>query len=460
MRLRTILLGALLALTLLPAATASASATQTTMFEAPRELLSDDAALRAQTLDEVKGFGVGYMRLVLYWRSVAPQPDAFRAPSGDLTDPAAYDWARYDRAVDEIRARGMQVLLTVSGPVPNWASRSGHSATSYPSASRFASFATAVGRHFAGRVSHYAIWNEPNHPEFLAPQYSRGKPVSPGLYRELFRAGSRGIRAGVPKAVVLIGETAPVGTGKVVAPLTFLRGALCLDAKYRKRASCAKLDADGWAHHAYTHGAPWTAPSSPNDVTIGVLGRLNSALAKAGSAGAIRKDMPIWLTEFGIQSVPDPIVGVSETMQAEYRAIAERMAYDNPRVRVFSQYLMRDDLPREGPASQRYSGFESGLRFSGGAEKRSYEGFRLPLVAKRGKAKVTLWGLVRPHDGSARVTIEWAASATSRTWHRLKGDTTNARGMWTTTTRFVKGRAYRVTRDGHAGPPTRVYARG
>ena len=36
--------------------------------------------------------------------------------------------------------------------------------------------------------------------------------------------------------------------------------------------------------------------------------------------------MGLYLTEFGVQSEPDPYVGVSETQQAEYRSIAERIA--------------------------------------------------------------------------------------------------------------------------------------
>ena len=49
------------------------------------------------------------------------------------------------------------------------------------------------------------------------------------------------------------------------------------------------------------------------------------------------------LTEFGIQSTPDKISGVSLSKQAAYLAIAEHMAYVNPRVAAFSQYLMSDD---------------------------------------------------------------------------------------------------------------------
>ena len=72
---------------------------------------------------------------------------------------------------------------------------------------------------------------------------------------------------------MLLGETSPRGTGKVVAPLTFLRGVLCLDSEYHKTSkSCAKLQPAGYAHHAYTTGqGPTFKPHQPNDVTIGVL---------------------------------------------------------------------------------------------------------------------------------------------------------------------------------------------
>src|SRR6185503_5992872 len=119
------------------------------------------------------------------------------------------------------------------------------------------------------------------------------------------------------------------------------------------------------------------------------------------------RKLGLYLTEFGIQSTPDPYVGVSFTAQAEYRSIAERIAYRNPRVRAFSQYLMRDDPPARGAA--RWRGFQSGLRGYAGAAKRAYDGFRLPLVARRGHRRVTLWGLVRPAHARTGVTIEFRA---------------------------------------------------
>ena len=46
-------------------------------------------------------------------------------------------------------------------------------------------------------------------------------------------------------------------------PLAFLRGMLCLDSKWRKSKSCGALEADGYAHHAYTTSAgPRFKPAS------------------------------------------------------------------------------------------------------------------------------------------------------------------------------------------------------
>ena len=64
-------------------------------------------------------------------------------------------------------------------------------------------------------------------------------------------------------------------------------------------------------------------------------------------AGRTPSPVNLYLTEFGVQSEPDPISGVSDSRQSEYRAIGEWIAYRNPRVRAFSQYLMRDDRLRQ-----------------------------------------------------------------------------------------------------------------
>lgn len=462
-------LAAACALALVVPATAAARPDQVTLFEAPRELLSGDAALRAQTLDEIRAFGVGRLRIVLYWKDVAPDADRPGFPRHDERDPASYDWSKYEPAIREARERGFSILLTLSGPVPRWATADKGDQRTRPSAVRFGRFTEAAGRKFGDVVDHWSIWNEPNHPAFLLPQWTRNSKgrdaTSARIYRQLFQRGEAGLdAAGQGRDTVLFGELAPRGTGSAVHPLKFFRRALCLDSKWRKAKGCGRLDADGVAHHAYTtRQGPFYRPPSPDDVTIGVLDRLNRAMARAGARGALRKGLPIWLTEFGIQSKPDPFLGVSYTAQAEYRAISERMAYRNKRVAAFSQYLMRDDAPVEGAsAAARYSGFESGLRGHAGDPKRSYEAFRLPLVADRGRKRTTLWGLVRPATGATTVSIDYRNQGSS-TWRFLKRDRTNSRGVWTTTTSKRAGRRYRVrwtAPDGtrFTGPLTRSYA--
>jgi hypothetical protein len=384
---------------------AEARGSQATIFEATRELRSPDAALRAETFDEMRGFGIRQIRVVMYWRDVAPKPGSNSRPSFAETDPRSYDWTIYERIVNEARARGFRVLLTPSGPGPDWATLS-NNGVGYPSATRFGRFMQAAGRQFGSRVSTWSIWNEPNHPGFLRPQYRRGKPYSPRLYRKLFQAAHRALdRTGNRRDRVLMGETAPRGNRNVVAPLAFVRGSLCLSSSYKKRRGCSKLPADGYAHHPYTtRSGPFFVSDRRDDVTIGSLGRLSRALDRAARAGAVKRRLPLYLTEFGIQSRPDPTYGVSQTRQAEYRAIAEKIALGSPRVAAFSQYLMRDDLPRKG--ADRYGGFESGLRTSGGRKKLAYRAFRLPMVAVRAGRSVKLWGLVRPPDGRESVEIQ------------------------------------------------------
>jgi hypothetical protein len=466
MRRLAILLAVLCAvLAVVAPTTAQASHAQTMTFEAPRDL--KDPSMRDQAFNDIAALGVRSMRLVLYWHDVAPQPDSRIKPKFDETSPSSYDWNAYDAVVDGIKARGWSLLLTISGPVPRWATNGARDSLTRPSPSEFGKFVRAVAAHYGSKVDTWSIWNEPNQPQFLLPQYSPShKPLSPGIYRNLFVAAQRGLRdAGLPGARVLLGETSPRGTGKVVAPLTFLRGVLCLDGDYRRTSTgCTKLQVAGYAHHAYTTGqGPTFKPPQPNDVTIGVLSRLTGALGKAARAGAINGNMPIYLTEFGIESKPDPIRGVSLQRQSEYRSISERIAYENPRVVAFSQYLLRDDLPVPGvPTISRYPGFETGLFTSSGRHKPSYDGFRLPLAVRRGKSKVSIWGLVRPAGGPTTATIE-ARSGDSGAFRTLTTVQTDARGYFTKTAGFVKGREWRLVwkaPDGTTlrGTPTRAYA--
>ncbi|WP_372789714.1 cellulase family glycosylhydrolase [Paraconexibacter sp.] len=444
------------------AAPASAATSQITFFEAPTAL--QDASTRGQTLDEIKALGSDGIRVLVNWNRLAPDPTSSERPAIVASDPAAYGdrWAPYDAIVDGARSRGLKVLLTLTGGAPHWATASGKDAITKPDRDEFQAFVTAVGSRYADRVDTWSIWNEPNQPQFLAPQFVGGKPYSPRLYRRLYLAAKRGLKAsGNADDTVLAAETSPRGNPRIVAPLAFLRGFLCLDSKYRKASTCGKIDADGWAHHPYTTSrGPYFRSSKKDDVTIGTLSRLTRALDRAARAGAIRKSMPLYLTEFGIQSYPDRISGVPLSTQADYRAISELIAYKNRRVKAFSQYLMNDSDP-EPKGGSKYSGFESGLRTFAGKKKPAYEGFRLPLTIDRyARGKVRIWGLVRPADARTKVTILYANRGSSK-WRTLTRLSTDSRGYFSNRRRAISTRRYRVEwTDGsgttYRGPVTKT----
>jgi hypothetical protein len=453
---------------------AQASTGQKTYFEGSTDLLNPTT--RPATLAQLKTLGVKALRVELNWYTVAPAPASATKPNFEATNPASYAWGQYDVLLAEAQKLGWQVLLTVTAPAPNWATANHKAPYTYrPDPLDFQEFMTAVARHYGSEVSLYSIWNEPNEPAYLTPQWSSsGKPVSGFIYRGLYQAGYLGLqKAGIARPRVLFGETAPVGYDTVnvrrekskaflhpVAPLAFMREALCLNAKYKKAGTCSELQMSGYAHHAYFPAAgPKYVWPQKDSVTIASLSRLSNALNSAARAHAIPGGVPIYLTEFGVNSKPNKFEGVSAAKQAEYDAIAEHMAYSNPRVAAFSQYLFKDD-PVGGPFSVSaiggFVGFQTGLEYVSGQHKPLYNGFPVPLaVSKRGHG-FALWGLVRPASGSTKVTVLVKLKG-AHSYRTLKTVTTNGAGYWSLNS-STKGTSWRVrwispAKVKYEGPP-------
>ncbi|HEU4700874.1 MAG TPA: cellulase family glycosylhydrolase [Conexibacter sp.] len=429
---------------LLPAAAASANRTQFTTVEAPSELLfsgSPDAAL-----DTISDLGATAIRLQLSWSSVAPDPNARRAPSFNQTDPNAYPagaWARWDAAIDGARARGLKVYLTLTGPAPRWATAAKKDNLTKPSAEAFSKFASAAGRRYGSKVSWWSIWNEPNLGKLLKP--IKGLQ-SATVYRQLYLQAYSGLRSVGVRAPILIGELAPIGnsirdTG-TIHPLQFLRKALCLDSRWRKSSKCGKVPTQGFAMHPYTTKfGPFFQPQNQDDVTIGVLSRLVKALDRAAKAGALPRRLPVYVSEFGVQSHPDRLFGVPLPTQSDFRSIGEQMAWSNARVKSFSQYLLRDDPPSEGAHGK----FESGLfLYENSAPKPAWYGFRLPLVVtKKAHGRVALWGLVRPAHGRAG-SLEIQVKDRRGGWKKLATQRYPGSGYWQRGAAAKAGRQWRV----------------
>ena len=444
---------------LFAAAPAAASSTQITVFDGGDAFTNP--LYQGKALDDVRTLGGRWARLIVQWRYVAPSPDATTKPAGfDAANPNSpgYNWGSVDQAINAVRSRGMRVLLTPSGNVPKWASGNRRDYTTEPNATEWGRFIEAIGRRYRSQVGKWAMYNEANQNAFLKPQFKNGKPYSPTIYRRLWDSGIRGFRnAGISATQVIFGETAPRG-GLAVAPLAFLRGALCLNNSYRRARRCAKVTTAGFGHHAYsTRSGPFAVPPNRDDVTIGSLSRLTAALDRAARANMVSRGLGVWLTEYGVQSKPDPFLGATEQEQAEFLAMSERIAYRNSRVRSFAQYLLYDDEPRK--QGSRYSGFESGLRHSHAAGERTklaYFGWRLPLVVEtpRRGTRATVWGLIRPATGVTNARLEYRDGSRG-TWRLMRNVRTNRAGYLATTATLRTGRVFRLRWGAYEGPPIR-----
>jgi hypothetical protein len=461
-----------------PAPASAAAAPDMTIFDVSHEAIGyRGVAARLAAFQDMSALGVDTVRLLVWWQDVAPgrkkkqMPAGFQPKNSNTYGPDGSGWAGVDAAVRLAAARGISVYLVPSGgpvraAIPRWASLTPKRGAHNPDPAAYRDFMQAIGSRYNGdfdpdgigpdstlpAVSMIGVWNEPANSTYLLPQRRGHKLVSPKRYRKLFNAARSGLDAAGWNGKLLIGETGPQGVGSNPDPLSFMRGVLCLNKKYKRKRKCPRLEADGWAHHPYALSfAPWQKPPGADRVSIGSMGRLNRALRRAGRAKALPRGLPIYITEFGYQSKPDRSFGLPLRRHAEYLAISEWIAHKDPRVVSYGQYLLHDDPKHYGPG-----GFQSGLRFADDKPKPAFAGFRLPLAARiKRKDRVTLWGRVRPATGATTVRIRFRDRG--RAAKKLKNVKTDSSGYFTLKAKYKRGRLFGVEWEGSAGPLIRAY---
>ncbi len=333
----------------LPTAPALAAPDQLSLIEDEKLMLDSGPQVQAASLDEAKALGADVIRANVIWARFAPSPTSKKRPKGfDGKNPDAYPRAfgALDGLVAGAQARGMQVLLTPTGPIPAWASRCGGSVNTRrvckPDPRLFGAFVRALGTRYPS-VKMWSIWNEPNLRAWLTPQYeivgSQAVQRSANLYRALATSAIAGLRAtGHRGDQILLGETAPLGddpsgcsaqrslrvpkrcASKITktSPETFLRGVFCLNRQGRKLTGtegrdqrCGgykKLNVTGYAHHPYTRGGsrPPLSRTNAGEITINVASRLTRLLDQAGRAKRIPSKLPSPLHRARLADGPGP----------------------------------------------------------------------------------------------------------------------------------------------------------
>jgi hypothetical protein len=219
-----------------------------------------------------------------------------------------------------------------------------------------------------------------------------------------------------------------------MGPTQFLREWLCLNKRWKRTSSfpgCGgfkKINADGFAHHPY--GPTSRVPKTRDVINMLAIRRLGSYLDQAARQGRIKAKLPIYNTEFGLQSnPPDRVVSTSLSRQAALINEKEEYAYRYSRLKSHSQYLLFDDPARSGPLSEKWSGFQTGLRFADGRRKTAYTAYRFPIVVKKRGRGVYVWGRVRPGSGTRSVQLQKGGQNSGP---RIK---TNSRGYFGVTRR-------------------------
>ena len=413
---------------LLHVPTAEASRSQWSVFEDHTALVKSGDEVRASTLDEIKNeLGADTLRIEVKWSEVAPEPGAKSKPAFNASDPLAYasgpaafpGWYPYDDLVRRATNLGFKIIMTITGDAPRWATEDGLGSTFETAnrrviASEYGQFAAAVAKRYSGDlpdlppVKFFSIWNEPNHRNFIKPTKE-----APKIYRDLVNAAIPQIRSNsVPDAKILVGELAPVGRApKAMGPTEFFRKWLCLNKRFKRTSSGAgcrsfkKIAAQGFAHHPY--GPTERVPKTRDVINMLAIRSLGKYLDQAARAGRITAKLPIYNTEFGLQSnPPDRLVSTSLAKHAALINEKEEYAYRYSRLKSHSQYLLLDDPARPGSMATKWSGFQTGLRFSDGRRKSAYNAYRFPIVVKKRGAGVSIWGRVRPGSGTRSVQLQ------------------------------------------------------
>ncbi|MBP5300902.1 MAG: cellulase family glycosylhydrolase [Victivallales bacterium] len=147
--------------------------------------------------DKVAALGVKWIRIQSGWQRTE-------------TAPGVYDWGWLDDIVDNLRSRGLEPWMCLCYGnrlyTPAAAERFGglgcppvHTSKEL---SAWKAYVTATVRHYAGRVTWWEVWNEPD------CEYAWGTECNPAEYAVLCRETAEAIRAGNPDAKVIGGSFA------------------------------------------------------------------------------------------------------------------------------------------------------------------------------------------------------------------------------------------------------------
>jgi polysaccharide biosynthesis protein PslG len=284
-------------------------------FQVHLSYFSQDA--KQLTLGLVKQAGFTWIKHQVEWQTIE-------------TAAEQYDWTQLDAIVNTAATNGLKVLLSVQH-APTFL-RSPSSGLFPGNPSTLGTFMQALSSRYAGKVQAYELWNEEN----LSRETGVGN-VDPTTYLPLLEAGYRGVKAGDPNAVALLGAPSPTGaniTGQSIDDLSYLQQLYALNGGEVK----GYYDALS-AHPSGFSNPPDCTPATPqcslsggfnNDPSFFAFTRVAQYRDLMMQNGESAKS--IWFTEFGYCSNPSPPPGyeycksLTAQNQADFLVQALQMA--------------------------------------------------------------------------------------------------------------------------------------
>lgn len=399
--------------------------------------------------DRIKSAGAGTVRVLIYWRDVAPTHKPGSWNPANPADPH-YDWTEYDRQVNMARAAGLQPIVELFS-APDWAERCKASNTNAylgicdPDPTDFSRFALAAAKRYSGnfeglpRVRYWQAWNEPNLSISFQPQFRKGKAVSPVLYRQLLNRFAGAVQSVNASNKVIGGGLAPNGVPGSVAPMDFVRQLLCMTGRQHpkvKQGCGARGRFDIWGTNPFTTGGPTHKSYDPDSVGLRELPNVRKLIGAANRAGKIvskQRSIPLWVTEFSWDSKPSDPGGLPMRILTRWTSEAMYRSWKAGVSRFFWLSLRDWARPDGVPWNQT---IDSGLYFRGTTiekdrPKTNLQAFRFPFVAFPGRKGITIWGRTSTST-SGKVAIDYKQG---KKWRRIANVRADRNGIFSAVVR-------------------------
>lgn len=343
----TIVLGVLLANTLVPLALSARSAVSG--YRAARLMPNTDVnpyganffldreveewKLR-KTLEMAKEGGLGWVKQQFPWEEIEP------VQKGEYYDERTRrpSWEKYDRIVDLCEEYGLQIIARLDRP-PDW-TREDNTYKERPpdNLDDYGDFVYAFVDRYKGRITHIQVWNEPN----IFPEWGN-RPVDPAGYVELLRVAYQRAKEADPNIQVLsaplaitLGQPHPE-PGKWIS----MNEIEFLEEMYE---AGAKDYFDILSANAFGLGSPPEDPGQPRVLNFQRVVYLREVMERHGDS-----DKAIWFNEYGWNASPedfpeDQLIWqrVSEEDQAAFTVRGIEYAQDHwPWAGVFNIWYFR-----------------------------------------------------------------------------------------------------------------------